>query len=319
MTVCNNLMTATVQLMNRQFPLSLANPQASLCSEPDDKCCRVSCSAHSGGESWYQDSRLTSGPSVTMVDTETKPDGKQEVPAGQPEAFVYKMLIYERENFQGRCLSVSSECRNVCDLGFERIRSARVDCGPWVIFDKSNFEGEMFVLEKGEFPCWDAWSNSFRNDYALSFRPVCMDSREQKICLFEMAGFKGRKMEVSDDDVPSLFSHGFSNRVGSVQVTGGSWVGYEFPGYRGYQFLLEKGEFGHWNQWGARQPQIQSVRRIRDQNWHPHGCFTPSEGQRLYEAVLSLLMKSEAPPRCCPPGEEGDGVSGNDWETANGS
>lgn len=55
-----------------------------------------------------------------------------------------------------------------------------------------------------------------------------------------------------------------------------SWVGYQFPGYRGSQFLLEKGEYRHFNEFGARCPQMQSIRRIRDMQWHPHGCYTMS-------------------------------------------
>lgn len=53
-------------------------------------------------------------------------------------------------------------------------------------------------------------------------------------------------------------------------------MGYEFPGYRGRQYVLERGEFRHWNEWDANQPQLQSVRRIRDQKWHKCGCFLSS-------------------------------------------
>uniref|UniRef100_A0A4W5P7Y5 Beta/gamma crystallin 'Greek key' domain-containing protein n=1 Tax=Hucho hucho TaxID=62062 RepID=A0A4W5P7Y5_9TELE len=130
----------------------------------------------------------------------------------------------------------------------------------------------MFILEKGEYPRWDSWSNCQKNDYLLSFRPVRMDPEKHKICLFEVGEFKGRKMEIMDDDVPSLFSYGFTDRVGSIMVSCGSWVGYQFPGYRGSQYLLEKGDYKHFNEFGARHPQFQSVRRIRDMQWHQHGC-----------------------------------------------
>lgn len=53
-----------------------------------------------------------------------------------------------------------------------------------------------------------------------------------------------------------------------------SWVGYQYPGYRGSQYLLEKGDYRHFNEYGARHPQMQSVRRIRDMQWHPDGCYT---------------------------------------------
>lgn len=54
------------------------------------------------------------------------------------------------------------------------------------------------------------------------------------------------------------------------------WVGYEYPGYRGRQHVFEKGEYRHWNEWDANQPLIQSVRRVRDQQWHQRGSFENS-------------------------------------------
>lgn len=54
------------------------------------------------------------------------------------------------------------------------------------------------------------------------------------------------------------------------------WVGYEYPGYRGRQHVFEKGEYRHWNEWDANQPLIQSVRRVRDKQWHQRGCFENS-------------------------------------------
>ncbi|KAK2919418.1 hypothetical protein Q8A73_003789 [Channa argus] len=188
----------------------------------------------------------------------------------------YKMYVYDQENFQGRCIEINAECMNVCDMGMDRVRSLRVECGPFVGFEQMNFCGEMFILEKGEYPRWDSWSNCQKNDYLLSFRPVRMDPEKHKICLYEVGEFKGRKMEIMDDDVPSLFAYGFTDRVGSAIVSCGTWVGYQFPGYRGSQYLLEKGEYRHFNEFGARCPQMQSIRRIRDMQWHPHGCYTQS-------------------------------------------
>lgn len=128
----------------------------------------------------------------------------------------------------------------------------------FVGFEQMNFCGEMFILEKGEYPRWDSWSNCQKNDYLLSFRPVRMvspmfqplncvsllyfycllsililfisflvpatsqDPEKHKICLYEVGEFKGRKMEIMDDDVPSLFSYGFTDRVGSIMVSCGT-------------------------------------------------------------------------------------------------
>nr|XP_055179244.1 beta-crystallin B1 [Nyctereutes procyonoides] len=184
-----------------------------------------------------------------------------------------QLVVFEQENFQGRRVEFSGECLNLGDRGFDRVRSLIVTSGPWVAFEQSNFRGEMFVLEKGEYPRWDTWSSSYRSDRLMSFRPIKMDSQEHKICLFEGANFKGNTMEIQEDDVPSLWAYGFCDRVGSVRVSSGTWVGYQYPGYRGYQYLLEPGDFRHWNEWGAFQPQMQAVRRLRDRQWHREGCF----------------------------------------------
>ncbi|KAF3848527.1 hypothetical protein F7725_015024, partial [Dissostichus mawsoni] len=216
------------------------------------------------------------------------------------------MMMFDQENFQGKMIEVQNECMNVCDRGMDRVRSIIVECGrkwthitadsflyvyniilsncallssppspsSFVAFEQTNFRGEMFILEKGEYPRWDTWSNSYRSDCLMSLRPVRMDSLEHKICLYELSDFKGNKMEIQEDDVPTLWAHGFCDRVGSVRVPGGSWVGYQYPGYRGYQYLFECGDYKHYNDFSAYQPQMQSMRRIRDMQFHQRGSFT---------------------------------------------
>lgn len=53
-------------------------------------------------------------------------------------------------------------------------------------------------------------------------------------------------------------------------------MGYQYPGYRGYQYLFEKGDYKDSSEFGAQHPQIQSVRRIRDMQWHQRGAYHPS-------------------------------------------
>lgn len=75
----------------------------------------------------------------------------------------------------------------------------------------------------------------------------------------------GNKREVGEEGAPWLSLH--------LSHSLPRWVGYQYPGYRGYQYLLEPGDFRHWNEWGAFQPQMQAVRRLRDRQWHHEGCF----------------------------------------------
>ena len=51
---------------------------------------------------------------------------------------------------------------------------------------------------------------------------LLQDPEKHKICLYEVGEFKGRKMEIMDDDVPSLFAYGFTDRVASIMVSCGT-------------------------------------------------------------------------------------------------
>ncbi|XP_060105874.1 beta-crystallin B3-like [Heteronotia binoei] len=187
----------------------------------------------------------------------------------------FKVTLFEMENFQGRRCELTAESPNLTEE-LEKVSSIQVESGPWLGFERQAFSGEQFVLEKGDYPRWDSWSNSHSNDSLLSIRPLPIDGSDHKIHLFESSGYGGRKMEIVEDDVPSLWSHGFQDRVASIKALDGIWVGYEYPGYRGRQYVFEKGEYRHWNEWDASQPLIQSVRRVRDQQWHRRGCFEGS-------------------------------------------
>ncbi|KAK7919009.1 hypothetical protein WMY93_010293 [Mugilogobius chulae] len=165
---------------------------------------------------------------------------------------------------------------------------------------KMNFCGEMYILEKGEYPRWDSWSNCQRNDYLLSFRPVRMDPEKHKICLYEVESSRAVKwrswtmmcpvcspMALPTELAVSLsaverealnnitwFTYVYISHTLIIGSDLHSWVGYQYPGYRGSQYLLEKGDYRHFNEYGARCPQFQSVRRIRDMQWHQQGCYT---------------------------------------------
>ncbi|CAJ1068147.1 putative absent in melanoma 1-like protein-like [Xyrichtys novacula] len=180
----------------------------------------------------------------------------------------YKVAVFQFENFQGCKAEFTSECKDVLEKGqekgLEKVGSVIVESGPWVGYDRHGFTGEQFILEKGEYPRWDTWTNSQRSFSLLSLRPLKVDSADHKLTLFENPEFTGRKIEIVDDDVPSLWGHGFQDRVASIKALNGTWVGYMYPGYRGRQFIFERGDFKHWNDWEAPAPQIQSVRRVRD-------------------------------------------------------
>lgn len=58
--------------------------------------------------------------------------------------------------------------------------------------------------------------------YSQRFFFCLQDSSEHKLHLFENEGYEGRKMEIVDDDVPSLWAYGFQDRVASAKVINGT-------------------------------------------------------------------------------------------------
>ncbi|KAM9487536.1 beta-crystallin A2b [Clarias gariepinus] len=184
----------------------------------------------------------------------------------------WSITVFEEEHFQGKSCHFSLECPNILDRDFRKIRSIKVENGPWVGYEYPEFQGQQFVLEKGDYPCFQAWSgnSSYRTEHLLSFRPIqCAKHSDSKVSLFECEDFQGRKFELCDD-YPSLQAMGWcSKEVPSIKVNSGAWVAYQFPGYRGYQYILERdrreGEFRNYNEFGtqAHTNQIQSIRRIQ--------------------------------------------------------
>ncbi|KAE8634311.1 hypothetical protein XENTR_v10002260 [Xenopus tropicalis] len=99
----------------------------------------------------------------------------EQMPAGKSHGGIggnYKITLYELENFQGKKCELSGECQNLSEKGLDKIGSIKVESGPWLSFERQSYGGEQFVLEKGDYPRWDTWSNSHRSDYLMSIRPL---------------------------------------------------------------------------------------------------------------------------------------------------
>ncbi|KAM9735325.1 beta-crystallin A4 [Menidia menidia] len=184
----------------------------------------------------------------------------------------WKIIVYDEECFQGRHHEFTSECCNVMEFGFESVRSLRVESGAWVGYEHASYQGQQFILERGEYPQCDAFggSNAYHIERMTSFRPIsCANHRECRMSIFERENFMGRKGELSDD-YPSLQAMGWcNNEVGSLRIQSGAFVCYQYPGYRGYQYIMECdrhcGEYKHFREFGShcQTPQIQSIRRIQ--------------------------------------------------------
>ncbi|KAK7166002.1 hypothetical protein R3I93_005938 [Phoxinus phoxinus] len=185
---------------------------------------------------------------------------------------LFKVTVFVQEHFQGKCQELTSECRNIQERGFDNIRSIRVESGAWVGYEHHDFQGQQFVLEKGEYPHWDAYSGSlgYHVERMMSLRPICSAAHQSsRMVIYEKDNFLGRSVELCDD-YPSLQAMGWCEKqVGSMHVQCGAFVCCEYPGYRGQQYVMEcdknSGDYPHWKDWGShcQTSQIQSIRRIQ--------------------------------------------------------
>ncbi|XP_036132761.1 beta-crystallin A4 isoform X2 [Molossus molossus] len=160
----------------------------------------------------------------------------------------WKIVVWDEEGFQGRRHELAAECPSVLELGFETVRSLTVLSGAplfpgsdfpvglqavehqvcggrWVGFEHAGFQGQQYVLERGQYPCWDAWSGNtaYPAQRLTSFRPVaCANHRDSRLTIFEQENFLGRRGELSDD-YPSLQAMGWDGKeVGSFHVQSGA-------------------------------------------------------------------------------------------------
>ncbi|CAB1328646.1 unnamed protein product [Coregonus sp. 'balchen'] len=82
-----------------------------------------------------------------------------------------------------------------------------------------------------------------------------------KLRLFERPNFDGQSLEVTEN-LPSVQENFHSREIHSCKVQEGSWVFFEHPNFRGRQYLLERGEYCRYTEWGALHANVGSIRRI---------------------------------------------------------
>lgn len=95
-------------------------------------------------------------------------------------AVYHKWTTFSLFSLFSMCLSLSV-CVFCDDIAYIFLLILHCDLWPprahllsWVAYEQSNLRGEMFILEKGEYPRWDTWSSSYRSDCFVSLRPIRM-------------------------------------------------------------------------------------------------------------------------------------------------
>uniref|UniRef100_A0A8C4RQL9 Gamma-crystallin M2-like n=1 Tax=Erpetoichthys calabaricus TaxID=27687 RepID=A0A8C4RQL9_ERPCA len=177
-----------------------------------------------------------------------------------------KIIFYEDRNFQGRYYECSSDCTDLYSY-FNRCNSIRVDSGYWVVYEKSNYMGYQYILNRGEYPDYQHWMGY--NDSIRSLLPGYTESKNlqfrgsHRLRIYERPDFGGQMMEFTDD-CPNVYERFRYNDIFSCNVMEGYWIFYEQPNYRGRQYFLRPGEYRRFSDWGGFSSNIGSFRHIRD-------------------------------------------------------
>ncbi|XP_041940357.1 gamma-crystallin S-like [Alosa sapidissima] len=171
-----------------------------------------------------------------------------------------RIIFYEDKNFQGRRYECDSDCSDF-HAYLNRCNSIRVESGAWVVYERPNYMGYQYVLNRGEYPDYQRWMGL--NDRLSSCKMVHFVSPQYKIKFYDKPEFAGQAYEASED-CPSVLEQFRLREVHSCKVVEGFWVFYEHPNFRGRQYFLEKGDYRKPANWGAVCATVQSFRRLTE-------------------------------------------------------
>ncbi|XP_040924841.1 crystallin, gamma S3 [Betta splendens] len=173
---------------------------------------------------------------------------------------VGKIVFYEDKDFQGHYYECNSDCSEL-NTHFTCCNSIRVESGAWVLYERPNYLGSQYVLTRGEYPDFQSWMGY--NDRIRSCRLIPNVADVFRLRIYERPDFSGQVLDCSEDvkDLPERWQH---RDVHSATVQDGTWVFYELPDYGGCQYLLERGQYRRYSEWGAMNPRVGSIRRLQD-------------------------------------------------------
>ncbi|XP_013919307.1 PREDICTED: uncharacterized protein LOC106546860 [Thamnophis sirtalis] len=147
---------------------------------------------------------------------------------------------------------------------FSREASIRVVRGCWILYEKPTFQGQKYVLEEGERMLTDILNlhrEKAQGNFTIgSIRHIMKDCSIAEIELYS---------HNSTSHFPICIQAGIANldelevENPIISVKAGVWVAYDKERYKGQQYLLEEGEYEHWQSWGGVSNVLLSVRFLQ--------------------------------------------------------
>ncbi|KAM6284728.1 very large A-kinase anchor protein isoform 2-T3 [Spheniscus humboldti] len=177
-----------------------------------------------------------------------------------------KIIIYEKTHFGGWSKEFSENIASVPALfgseeEFQEIGSISVIGGVWVAYDKERYKGRQYLLEEGDYEDRRSWGGT--DSVLLSFRFLQADFIESSVALFQSDDEDGKALDIVNEEIPNLEQGGFGPETRSILVRSGVWVAYQQKYFCGEQYVLEKGKYKCFFDWGGSSKIIMSIRPIK--------------------------------------------------------
>ncbi|XP_010212084.1 PREDICTED: beta/gamma crystallin domain-containing protein 3 [Tinamus guttatus] len=177
-----------------------------------------------------------------------------------------KIIIYEKAHFGGWSKEFSENIDSVpAVLGnaeeFQEIGSVRVVGGVWVAYGKERYKGRQYLLEEGDYADRHSWGGA--DSALLSFRFLQADFIESSVTLFQSDDEDGKALDIVNEEIPDLEQAGFGPETRSILVRSGVWVAYQQKYFCGEQYVLEKGKYKCFFDWGGSNKMIMSIRPVK--------------------------------------------------------
>ncbi|XP_072264813.1 beta/gamma crystallin domain-containing protein 1 [Pyxicephalus adspersus] len=220
-----------------------------------------------------------------------------------------KVIIFEKPMFEGRQVELDKETMNFKNLElpeddsglpFTTVGSMRVISGLWVGYEKPGFEGHQYLLEEGDYEECSHWGGY--NGILQSLRPVLSEFLTPHMIMYSEKNLDEKAANINVLGIISNMEEtGFGSKIQSINVLSGVWVAYECPDFTGEQYILEKGMYSNFSDWGAKTCKISSVQPILvetlDSSWSRFKVEVFSEpnfqGQnQIYEEDVNDIEES---------------------------
>ncbi|NXA14772.1 CRBG3 protein, partial [Sapayoa aenigma] len=177
-----------------------------------------------------------------------------------------KIIIYEKKCFGGWSKEFSENITSIPALfaskeEFQEIGSIRVIGGVWVAYDKERYKGRQYLLEEGDYEDRHSWGGA--DNVLLSFRFLQADFIESSVALFQSDDEDGKALDIINEEIPDLEKTGFGPETRSILVRSGVWVAYQQKYFCGEQYVLEKGKYKCFFDWGGSSKIIMSIRPVK--------------------------------------------------------